>query len=254
MPDDLLPDAPSGALTRRQFLHGAVTLVCAAPLASLGVGCGDDTDWTRSPSVIDGWDVPAGTTLEPRRFATLVAMLDAFIPGDEARAGATRAHAAYYVDQLLGAFRTEPPRIFAGGPYSGRHGGVASFQFFQPLTRVERLRWQTYIEGSQGIAEREWAGPVVGLVERYQTNLDTLQVSAGERRFTTLALDERRSVVGGFDEEFVTLAYQHAVEGTYGDPVYGGNYLGLGWAAVGYEGDRQPIGYTARQMSHPEEG
>jgi len=131
---------------------------------------------------------------------------------------------------------------------------VASFQFFQPLTRVERLRWQTYIEGSQGIAEREWAGPVVGLVERYQTNLDTLQVSAGERRFTTLALDERRSVVGGFDEEFVTLAYQHAVEGTYGDPVYGGNYLGLGWAAVGYEGDRQPIGYTARQMSHPEEG
>ncbi len=241
--------SPDG-ISRRQFLHGAVTLVCAAPLVSLASACGDGGG-TR---IIDTWEVPADTTLSPQRFATLVALMDALIPGDEVRAGATQAHAAYYLDQLLGAFRTDPPRIFAGGPYSGRHGGVASFQYFQPLTRVERLRWQTYLEGSQGLPEREWAGPVVGLVERYETNLDALQVAAGERRFTSLSLDERRSVVSGFDEEFVTLAYQHAVEGTYGDPVYGGNYLGLGWAAVGYEGARQPIGSTARALSHPAEG
>jgi hypothetical protein len=244
-PRTVLPDG----FTRRQFLQGAVTLVCAAPLAHLVSGCGDG-----GARVIDTWEVPADTTLEAHRFATLVALMDALVPGDEVRAGATRAHAAYYVDQLLGAFRTDPPRIFAGGPYSGRHGGVASFQYFQPLTRVERIRWQTYLEGSQGIAEREWGGPVVGLREQYETNLDALQAAAGQRRFTTLSLDERRTVVGGFDEEFVKLAYEHAVEGTYGDPVYGGNYLGRGWAAVGYEGDRQPIGYTARQMSHPEEG
>ena len=48
--------------------------------------------------------------------------------------------------------------------------------------------------------------------------------------------------------------YEHAVEGTYGDPVYGGNFAELGWAAIDYEGDRQPIGYSARQMAHPEEG
>ena len=249
MPDDAVWVSPPGGISRRQFLQGAVTLVCAAPFASLGVGCG--SSGTR---VVDGWEVPADTTLEAHRFATLVALMDALIPGDEVRAGATRAHAAYYVDQLLGAFRTDPPRIYAGGPYSGRHGGVAGFQYFQPLTRVERIRWQTYLEGSQGIAEREWGGPVLGLVERYRTNLDALQAAAGNRRFTTLALDERRSVVSGFDEEFVKVAYEHAVEGTYGDPVYGGNYLSLGWAAVGYEGDRQPLGYTARQMAHPEEG
>jgi len=247
MAADARPPLPDG-FTRRQFLHGAVTLVCAAPLARFVSGCGGGAQ------VIDGWEVPADTTLEPHRFATLVALMDALIPGDAAGAGATGAHAAYYLDQLLGAFRTDPPRIFAGGPYSGRHGGAASFQDFQPLTRVERIRWQTYLEGSQGIAEREWGGPVVGLKETYDTNLDLLQGSAGGKPFTTLGLDDRRNVVGGFDETFVALAYQHAVEGTYGDPIYGGNYLGLGWAAVGYEGDRQPIGYTARQMSHPEEG
>lgn len=244
------PAASADGISRRQLLRGAVTLVCAAPLASLVSACGADG----GARVIDTWEVPDATTLSPQRFATLVALMDALIPGDEERAGATHAHAAYYLDQLLGAFRTDPPRIFAGGPYSGRHGGVAGFEHFQPLTRVERLRWQTTIEGSQGIPEREWAGPVIGLVERYETNLDALQAAAGDRRFTTLSRDERRSVVSGFDEEFVALAYQHAVEGTYGDPVYGGNYLGRGWAAVRYEGDRQPVGYTARQMSHPEEG
>jgi hypothetical protein len=249
MPEHQSPVSPANGISRRRFLHGAVTLVCAAPLASLGAGCG--SSGTR---VIDGWEVPADTTLEPHRFATLVALLDALIPGDPARAGATQAHAAYYVDQLLGAFTTDPPRIYAGGPYSGRHGGVAGFQYFQPLTRVERIRWQTYLEGSQGLPERMWSGEVVGLVDRYRTNLDALQAAAGPRPFTTLGLDERRNLLNTFDAAFVTLAYEHAVEGTYGDPVYGGNFLGRGWAAVGYEGDRQPIGYTARQMSHPEEG
>ena len=69
---------------------------------------------------------------------------------------------AEYVDRTLGAFTFDPPRIWAGGPYSGRAGGAPGFDAFLPLSRVEALAWRTRIEGSRGLAEREWNGPVRG--------------------------------------------------------------------------------------------
>jgi hypothetical protein len=247
-------------VTRRSFLGGAVMLVTAAPLfpaCTPSDKSGNDGGTAPNrPTDIDGWAIPYGTTLDPAHYALLAATMDAFIPGDDTSPGATLAHAAWYVDQLLGAFNTSPPRIFAGGPYSGRHGGLDGFSQFQPLTRVEEIRWRTAIEGSQGIPAREFNGPVVGLVERYRTGLDALKLSAEDTlgaSFTALQLDDRRSVLLSADLAFVNLAYGHAVEGTFGDPVYGGNFERRGWTAIRYEGDRQPIGYTAHQMAHPEE-
>ncbi len=267
------PERPR-RVDRRAFLRGAITIVCAPPVfvaactgravLQPGADGGADggppdgsTDATGDAGGIDGWPIPEGTTLSPARFATLSALMDALIPGDAHAAGAGDAHAAWYVDQLLGAFRTEPPRIYAGGPYSGRHGGRDAFSEFQRLTRVEELRWRTFIEGSRGLPEREWNGPVIGLVERYETGLDAVEMaaqSASQRRFTATGRAARRSILQGVDQTFVQMAYVHAVEGTYGDPVYGGNIELRGWAAIDYEGDRQPVGYTARQMSNPEEG
>lgn len=248
---------PTRAHDRRTFLRGAVAIVCAPPLFT---ACRDD-DTVAAPrdaaTDADPWPVPEGTTLSAARYVALAALMDALIPGDDRAAGAFAAHAHWYVDQLLGAFRSDPPRIYAGGPYSGRHGGHDGFSEFQRLTRVEALRWRTYIEGSRGLPEREWNGPVVGLIERYAQGLDSLDVAAveaGASRFADLGLNARRGLLTRVDADFVQLAYEHAVEGTYGDPVYGGNRDGVGWAAIAYEGDRQPVGYTARQMSNPEEG
>jgi hypothetical protein len=210
-----------------------------------------------APVVVDGWEVPPGTTLEAADFATLAALFDALVPGDPASPGATETHAAWYLDQLLGAFSVTPPRIFAGGPYSGRHGGRDGFSQFLPLTRVEELRWRTWLEGSQGLPEREWNGPVVGLADRYRTGLaalDALAEQRQDRRFAACSHDERRGMLIAASPTFVTMAYEHAVEGTYGDPVYGGNAGQAGWRAIDFEGDRQPVGYTARQLLHPEEG
>ncbi|MEI8258072.1 MAG: hypothetical protein WCJ30_20540, partial [Deltaproteobacteria bacterium] len=189
-----VPDAPR-RVDRRAFLRGAITLVCAPPVFALAACTGrtllvpgtdgatpdGSQDAAGDGGGIDGWLVPEGTTLSAARFATLSAMMDALIPGN-ARASdasgasdASDAHAAWYVDQLLGAFRADPPRILAGGPCSGRHGGHASFGEFQRLTRVEELRWRTFIEGSRGIPEREWNGPVIGLVAQYETGLDAIE-------------------------------------------------------------------------------
>ena len=135
--------------------------------------------------------------------------------------------------------------------------GAAGFEHFQRLTRVEALRWAIAIEGSRGLPEREFAGPVVGLVDRYTAGIaalnDAAQVSAGSS-FAALDGAARAALLFSADATFVALAYEHAVEGTYGDPVYGANKDGIGWQTIDFEGDRQPLGYTAAEMSRPEDG
>jgi hypothetical protein len=87
-------------------------------------------------------------------YAVIEAACDRLIPG------AGEAGVADYIDGLLGAFAVHPPRIWAGGPFSGRHGGDASFATFAPLSKLDELAWRTRIEGSRGRPEREFNGPV----------------------------------------------------------------------------------------------
>ncbi len=257
---------PQPNVSRRTFCGGALLLVatpwlgCArtaetADANAAGADAGAET--APGPMQVGLWAVPPGTALGPLDFARLSAVFDALIPGDAASPGADIAGAAWYLDQLLGAFQHDPPRIYAGGPFSGRHGGLDGFSQFQALTRVENLRWRTFLEGSQGIAEREWNGPVVGLRQRVLDGLATLDKQALAAQNLGLHQVERQAVVGVLskaDKDLVQLFYEYAVEGTYGDPVYGGNRNLVGWKVMDYEGDRQPIGYTAQQMAHPEEG
>jgi hypothetical protein len=142
------------------------------------------------------------------------------------------------VDGLLGAFLVDPPRIWAGGPFSGRHGGEAGFERFLALGAVEELAWRTRIEGSRGLPEREFNGPVVGLQERYAAGLTALGAD-----FADIGPEEKDARLAA-DPAFQRLLYEHACEGTYGDPVYGGNRDGVGWAAIGHVGDVQPRGWT----------
>ncbi len=150
---------------------------------------------------------------------------------------------ADYIDGLLGAFLVDPPRIWAGGPFSGRHGGDAGFATFAELGAVEALAWRTRIEGSRGRPEREWNGPVVGLQERYRTALARLG-----HDFDGLPPDEQDALLDA-DPEFKALLHTHACEGLYADPVYGGNRGGAGWRSIGFAGDSQPLGYTDVEVS-----
>lgn len=171
------------------------------------------------------------------------ALVRLFPSDDEGAPGAVAAGAADYVDGLLGAFLVDPPRIWAGGPFSGRQGGEDAFSRFARLSRVEELAWRTRIEGSLGIPEREWNGPVVGLQERYRNGLAGLGAD-----FTALdgdAQDERLDAA----PDFKALLHTHGCEGLYCDPVYGGNRDGVGWRSIGFAGDSQPRGYTAVEVT-----
>lgn len=177
----------------------------------------------------------------------LAAALDWVIPADDLTPGAGEAGGADYVDQLLGAFGFDPPHIWAGGPFSGRHGGEASFGDWLELGRIEELAWRMRIEGSQGHPEREFNGPVVGWQERYRSGLACLGVDFADVDQSEQDARFRSRI----DDDFRTLLFEHACESLYGDPTYGGNRDGTAWAAIGFAGDVQPRGWTDEEVTNP---
>jgi hypothetical protein len=164
------------------------------------------------------------------------------IPTDD-QPGAHEAGVVDYIDGLLGAFASDPPLIWAGGPFSGRFGGSASFASFHHLTPLEELAWRTRIEGSLGRPERERLGPVEGLQEVYRNGL----VALGND-FVSLSPDEQDERLRA-NEDFRAALYAHACQGMYGAPEYGGNQGEIGWKNIGFAGDVQPRGYTDEEVS-----
>jgi hypothetical protein len=182
--------------------------------------------------------------LTDHEYRTLSAACARLIPADETP-GAVEAGAPDYIDGLLGAFLVDPPRIWAGGPTSGRFGGPAGFAHFHRLGPLDELAWRMRIEGSRGVPEREFNGPVVGLQEQYREGLaalgaDFCDVDPEEQ-------DARLRAAG----EFTQLLYGHCCEGTYGAPEYGGNRDTVGWKAIDFLGDIQPRGFTDAEVSEP---
>ncbi|MDE3085249.1 MAG: gluconate 2-dehydrogenase subunit 3 family protein [Acidobacteriota bacterium] len=177
-------------------------------------------------------------------YRVLCAACARMIPADEAP-GAVEAGVPDYIDGLLAAFSSDPPRIWAGGPTSGRHGGEAAFGRFLPLGPLEELAWRIRIEGSLGMAEREFNGPVRGWQERYREGLAALGPD-----FPEAGEDEQGARLRAAGE-FAELLHGHCCEGMYGAPEYGGNRDGIGWANIGFAGDVQPAGWTDDEVSGP---
>jgi hypothetical protein len=172
-----------------------------------------------------------GRWLDDAQHVVLTALLDDLVPGDGASPGAGAAGGADYVDGLLSAFDDDPPRIWAGGPFSGRHGGNTSFAAFLELGPWEALAWRTRIEGYRAL----YAAGLVALGDDYPTVGSEVRA---ERRAAT-------------DAGFRELAFEHACESLYGDPVYGGNRDGAAWRAIDFRGDSQPAGYTDAEVTSP---
>jgi hypothetical protein len=183
--------------------------------------------------------------LTQTEYDTLCAACNRAIPPSGGVPGAGDAGAADYIDTLLGAFSFDPPRIWAGGPVSGRAGGSASFADFHALSALDELAWRTRIEGSRGLAEREFNGPVTGYQQRYREGLGRL----GDD-FSTCYPDAQDARLDA-DPQFRELLEDHALEGMYGAPEYGGNHDMTAWRSIGFVGDVQPRGWTDEEVSAP---
>jgi hypothetical protein len=236
-----------GGLSRRSFLRagGALGLLALVPAGRV------DALLAAAPAPGQG-----GRFLTAHELDTLRALVSRLIPGPPADPdpGALEAGAAEAIDLLLGAFAVDPPMIHAGGPYSGRHGGHDGFADFVRLDRHAELGWRIRLEGSLGRAEREFAGPVRGLQQIYREGLAHLDARAGGD-FAALPGPAQDLILSDQSDdavqELVGAAFANTLEAMYGPPEYGGNRNLAGWGYTAWDGDRQPAGFTAAEVSGP---
>jgi Gluconate 2-dehydrogenase subunit 3 len=242
---------PAG-LGRRAFLKaaGALGLLALVPARRL-------------QALVAGVPGPgqAGRFLTAHELDTLRAVTARFVPGppDDPDPGALEAGVAEAIDLLLAAFTLDPPLIHAGGPFSDRAGATHDdFADFVPLDAHAALGWRIRLEGSQGLPEREFAGPVTGLQEIYRSGLAHLD----ERSQRTFGVDFKDAPGPAQDlllsdqtdgdlQTFVGAALANTLEAMYGPPEYGGNRSLVGWGYTRWPGDLQPRGSTDAEVSQP---
>lgn len=233
-------------VSRRTVLKGAgaLSLVWFAGLGRAGAAI----------AVPVGDDLPG--FLDERELATLRALVDRFIPDDDGVPGAVVAGCAEAIDALLAAFAVDPPRIYAGGPFSDRAGSDTNhFAEFVPLDDYETTAWRLRIEGSAGRPELEFNGPVTGFQATYRAGLAALDEAAGGD-FAALPAPARDVVLRSTQDpavlDLVDVAFPHTLEFMYGAPEYGGNRDLVGWRITDYDGDVQPRGWTREEVENPD--
>ena len=94
--------------------------------------------------------------------------------------------------------------------------------------------------GGGAYIERALNAEHAGSLQDYERGLDALDAQAlashGDR-FAALGPQARDEVLGNAGG-FLELLRTHAIEGCFGDPRWGGNTDGAGWALLGYPGPR----------------
>jgi hypothetical protein len=148
--------------------------------------------------------------------------------------GATEAGVVYYIDHMLGAFSFKVPKIFAGGPWSDRHGGHENYmKHFVPLAPRQRVAWK------KRVAQLQVA---------YRKAVKQLDAAAGGdfAKASASTQDKVLTNLGAVRD----LIFGHTIEGMYSVPEYGGNRNGVGWKGVYWPGDSQRRGYTASEVEN----
>ncbi len=164
-------------------------------------------------------------------------------PTEAGHPGAREAGVASYIDGLLGALHHHTPKVYAGGPFSNRAG--AHHDDMAVFVQLDAA------------ATAHWKARIAGFVAAYQAGVRQLDRLAGgdfakappTTQDAALVKNPKvphlpRGVAG-----FTDLLFQHAVEGCYSVPEYGGNRDRSGWKEIRFGGDRQPRGYSAAEVS-----
>ncbi len=157
-------------------------------------------------------------------------------PLEAGHPGAREADVVRYVDTLLSAFDEDPPRIFAGGPWSNRHtSGPDLAADFVPLDESQLLSWKAR---------------VADLRTRVAKAVVDLDAAAAADRFADFpsAPAVVQDQVLAAQAEARDVLFTLTIEGMYALPEYGGNAGLVGWQDIGWPGDVQPRGWSAAQV------
>lgn len=155
-------------------------------------------------------------------------------PAEAGHPGAREANVTRYLDTLLGALTASPAKVFAGGPFSNRHGWPTDdMAHFLGLTPPELAAWTERITTFQ---------------EQYRQGIADLDHhAAGD--FASAEVAAKDLVLAKDPGGFTTLLFSHAIDGMYSPPEYGGNAGLVGWTEISFPGDVQPRGFTDAEVS-----
>jgi hypothetical protein len=147
--------------------------------------------------------------------------------------GASEADVVRYIDTMLSMFDDDPPKIFAGGPYSDRHGGHINYMkhFVPPAPRQLHA----------------WKKRVHQLRRQYRKAVHSLDAAAKGGSFAAAGTSEQDSILLKLAAER-DLIFTNTIEGMYAVPEYGGNRDLHGWKSVAWPGDSQRRGYRPAEV------
>jgi gluconate 2-dehydrogenase gamma chain len=111
--------------------------------------------------------------------------------------------------------------------------------------------------------DRALAGPLSGFRPNYAAGLMALDAYAQSKAgapFARLSAPDQDAVLSDVQagaatafpaasSAFFALMRSHTIEGTFGDPYYGGNANFVGWDLIGYPGVRTAVGAGEQQMN-----
>jgi hypothetical protein len=235
-------------LNRRSVLQGggllAIAIAAGIDLAACSSGSSERSSGSRRQGL---------PVLDDHERAVLEAATHRLVPGpqddpaESGHPGAREAKAADYIVTLLGALGSDPPRVYAGGPFSDRAGSDHDdMADFLPLHRATTAHWRARL--------RE-------LVGAYHAGLRQLDTLAGgdftratpAAQDAALARNPKVEHLPADSSGFTDLLFGHTIEGCYSVPEYGGNTGLVMWRSIGFPGDVQPRGYTGAQVTEPDE-
>jgi gluconate 2-dehydrogenase gamma chain len=147
--------------------------------------------------------------------STIEAIASRLIPSDEVSLGAKEAGAVIFIDRSLAGF----------------------FKHLQTFYRQGLIELQRYCEEKHSDA-------FIALTEEQQDQV--LRDIEGFIVEDFLNSDEQSDRRDSVLAQFFAVVYEHTMEGTFGDPLYGGNRDTIGWKLIGFPGAQW--GYTPEQM------
>ena len=167
-----------------------------------------------------------------------------------------------FLENFFSAFDQDPPRIYAGGPFSGRHpvpGDPAppnNFSESLPLTRYQRLAWKLRLGGPAMLQDEPFAilsdelkNNYTGLIEIITSGLRDAVRLDGDFPTQPRMPDQLLDAAG---PDF-RLAFPGLVaDAAFSAPEYGGNHTA--WQEIYYAGDSQPRGYSPDEVIKPDAG
>lgn len=231
--------------TRRQFM-GELAVLAAAPelafakQARAGEG---------APRIAEPPAPPAGDPVffTPEERLAVARMAEHVLPGS------SDMGVVAYIEQLATALEFNPPRIYAGGPFSGRQPfstsppGTDDFLNFLPLNRVHLKSWQLFLYGSDGTPGGNPNQAIVGKVTGLRDTLK--QGLAHAASLAPDAIQKLDDALFGWlwnllHPDFKNALTELVIEGAFSAPEYGGNTDLSGWKLVHFAGDTLPAGYS----------